>query len=323
MRPEEHTPEQGLRELSAVLDEELNQMPEKWREPLCLYYLQSKNDEEAAESLGLSKRTLQLHKQQALVRLRLRLMRRGLSLSATLLAPALCQEALASAVSREAAVGLARAVIAAAAGTGPAGFSAQSIAMAQGAIQGAASAGKARFAAAMLVALIAAVGAGVALAPPRTSGERVASPQQPPKGEKAPPERDKQPAAAVLAQTRLEKKLKELLPRITKAIGGVFPGGDARVLKTEITGSHVMVLLSWQMTPGLKKRALVKLSYTVNDRWMGVDYDPSADGHWRSVNWDRPAYWKVTPFGPEISLFGKDELRVVREAFLELSVQSN
>ncbi len=78
-------------ELRQGLDEELLRLPEKYRDPLVLCYLQECTQDEAARQLGWSKGTLRrrLHKGREL--LRVRLARRGLTLSAGLLAAALAQ----------------------------------------------------------------------------------------------------------------------------------------------------------------------------------------------------------------------------------------
>src|SRR5205823_10537118 len=50
--------EASRRELRAVVDEELLRLPERYRAPLVLCYLQSKTREEAARELGLRPTTL-------------------------------------------------------------------------------------------------------------------------------------------------------------------------------------------------------------------------------------------------------------------------
>ncbi len=74
------------RELLAVLDEELRALPERHRAPLVLCYLQGQTRDEAARQMGLSLRTLKRRLEEGRDRLRGRLARRGLGLSAALLA---------------------------------------------------------------------------------------------------------------------------------------------------------------------------------------------------------------------------------------------
>jgi RNA polymerase sigma factor (sigma-70 family) len=70
-----------LDELGDVLFEELNDLPSIFRQPLALCYLRGLSQEEAARRLGVPRRTLQRRLKQALVRLRHRFKRRGLSSS--------------------------------------------------------------------------------------------------------------------------------------------------------------------------------------------------------------------------------------------------
>src|SRR5262249_48748924 len=53
------------RELRAVLDAELERLPEKWRLPLILGYLEGRTQDEAAKQLGWSQRTLQRRLEEA------------------------------------------------------------------------------------------------------------------------------------------------------------------------------------------------------------------------------------------------------------------
>jgi RNA polymerase sigma factor (sigma-70 family) len=81
------------RELLTVLDEELQALPERYRAPLVLCYLQGLTCDEAARHAGWAVRTLKRRLDQARERLRGRLSRRGLTLPAALLATGLTQAA--------------------------------------------------------------------------------------------------------------------------------------------------------------------------------------------------------------------------------------
>ncbi len=93
--PEEIT----WRELRTVLDAELGRLPEKWRLPLILCYLEGRSQEEAARQLGWSKSTLLRRLEEARAALGRRLTRRGVvwpaALSAVLLSDCVASAALA------------------------------------------------------------------------------------------------------------------------------------------------------------------------------------------------------------------------------------
>jgi RNA polymerase sigma factor (sigma-70 family) len=80
----------GAREdLLGLLDEELRRLPEEWRAPLLLCYLEGRTQDEAAAQLGWSLSTLRRRLERGRELLRARMTRRGASLPAGLLATAL------------------------------------------------------------------------------------------------------------------------------------------------------------------------------------------------------------------------------------------
>jgi hypothetical protein len=75
--------------VQALLDEELERLPEQYRAPILLCYLEGQTRDEAARQLGWSLATLRGRLERARERLRWRLTRRGVTLSASLLGAAL------------------------------------------------------------------------------------------------------------------------------------------------------------------------------------------------------------------------------------------
>ena len=120
------------RELRAVLDEELQRLPEQYRAPLVLCYLEARTQDEAARHLGWSKNTFTRRMNQARKRLAQRLTRRGLSLPAVLTAPLLIDGAVQAALPPVLAANTVRAGLAAAMGNMARGMvSVEVIALAQ------------------------------------------------------------------------------------------------------------------------------------------------------------------------------------------------
>jgi hypothetical protein len=79
-------------ELRPVLDEEVNRLPERYRIPVILSYLEGRTNEEVAELLRWPVGTVRGRLSRARDLLRSRLMRRGMALSAAFLVTALSQE---------------------------------------------------------------------------------------------------------------------------------------------------------------------------------------------------------------------------------------
>src|SRR5262249_58534723 len=94
-RSVERPPDAG-RELGAVIDEELARLPERFRAPLLLCYLEGRTRDEAAGQLGCALGTLKHRLERGRELLRGRLARRRLTLAAALLAAELTQHAAAA-----------------------------------------------------------------------------------------------------------------------------------------------------------------------------------------------------------------------------------
>src|SRR5437588_187341 len=83
-------------ELRAVLDEELEQLPEKYRTALVLCGLEGKTHEQAAREMGCPRRSLSSRLARARELLRARLTRRGFTVSTVALTAVLSDKATAA-----------------------------------------------------------------------------------------------------------------------------------------------------------------------------------------------------------------------------------
>jgi RNA polymerase sigma factor (sigma-70 family) len=98
-----------------LLDEEIRRLPEKYRLPVILCYLEGQTNDEAARQLNCPRGTLAVRLARARDKLRARLVRRGLTLSAAALATLLADNALSAAVPASLAAETTKAVLAGAA----------------------------------------------------------------------------------------------------------------------------------------------------------------------------------------------------------------
>jgi RNA polymerase sigma factor (sigma-70 family) len=163
----ESADEVDWRDLRPILDEEIDRLPEKYRTPFVLCYLEGHTNEEAAEQLGCPKGTILSRLARGRERLRGRLARRGLALSAAWLTTSLFSNASAAATPAVIVNSTVAAAIPFAAGHAAAGLVSSTVAaLTQGALR-TMFLTKLKFAATALMAL-AVLGTGIGVVSYRT-----------------------------------------------------------------------------------------------------------------------------------------------------------
>src|SRR5262249_11825094 len=159
-----------------ILDEELARLPDRYRLPLVLCYLEDRTHDEAAARLGWPVGTVKSRLARGREQLRKRLTRRGLTLSVAALATALAAGAAPAAVPAAWVRTAVRVAALVAAGKAPSEIlSDRSVALAEGALR---SLARGRLALALLGALSLALVGGV-LALPAPQSPAVARPVEP------------------------------------------------------------------------------------------------------------------------------------------------
>lgn len=102
-RREQETPirqseEASWQDVRSILYEEIQRLPEKYRLPIILCYLEGQTNDEAARLLNCPRGTIATRLARARERLRIRLLRRGVTLSALALAALLTDNAMSAAI---------------------------------------------------------------------------------------------------------------------------------------------------------------------------------------------------------------------------------
>lgn len=137
MRTENTLQEVEWRELGPVLHEEVNRLPEKYRRPLVLCYLDGQTHEQAADQLGWPVGTVRTRLSRGRDLLQGRLVRRGVALSTGVVAGFLAESAASAAVPATLAYSTLKGALLVAAGetAGAVGISASVLALVDGALR--------------------------------------------------------------------------------------------------------------------------------------------------------------------------------------------
>jgi RNA polymerase sigma factor (sigma-70 family) len=229
------------RDLRAVLDDELSRLPARYREPLVLCYLEGYTQDEAARRLGCPQKTVTTRLARGRARLRARLARRGLALSAGAAGAALSESAAPAAVPPPLANATHKAATLIAGGKAGPAVSADAVALTQGVLK---AMGTTKWKAAAAVLLLTAAAVGVGLG----AGAYPARAQRPPDAGAV---REGKPAAAAPVPPRADggKEATEKRPAVNLKQRGrdsTFSAG----LSTQLEGLALAMLGSCSVEAG-------------------------------------------------------------------------
>jgi RNA polymerase sigma factor (sigma-70 family) len=180
--PREPSAELLARDLGPVLDEEVGRLPEKYRVPVVLCYLEGKTYAQAARQVGCPVGTLSARLTRARGMLQARLTRRGVGIGVGLLVAVLCEHAASAAVPAALVAGTVKAALLVALGRAAAGATSPEVAALTEGVLRSMLFHKLKLVSVLLAALVVCVGAGTYVA-----ALHAGDPVQPPPGEKAVP----------------------------------------------------------------------------------------------------------------------------------------
>lgn len=246
------------RELRLVLDAELMQLPEKWRQPLLLCYLQGRTQDEAARQLRWGKNTLRRRLEEARLALSRRLQRQGVvgpaASAAILLADGMAPAAVPTGL-LDSTVTVATSV---AAGRAAPGFSVQVVALTEGVGTTMALTKFKLMAVVLLGAGFLCLGIGT-LALQALAGEDVAPPAAVAR-DAADPELDPDPDPLQKKENRSEVSVKSSAPVVVRAVpeAGSTAVDASTTKEIRVTFSKDMEDNSWSWSQ-ISKESFPKL----------------------------------------------------------------
>jgi RNA polymerase sigma factor (sigma-70 family) len=222
------------RDLLRALDDELSRLPEKYRVPLVLCYLNGQTHEEAARRLGCPSKTITTRLARACERLRVRLAQRGVALSAAALAVTLSESAQAMPAAL-----LETTIQAAAVGTVPAGVAAlvKEVLMSM-------FISKLKRVALLLLTTGVFGATAVALTHPAPAEERA----QEKKGKKTSPQAPVAPADGA-AQKELDALQGAWEGQSAEKDGKVLPDEEVKKMRVSIKGDRMLMIPGGEWTP--------------------------------------------------------------------------